>query len=102
MNYLIYNGADINLETPIFSSVENGDIRGLRILLERNANVNVENNLQKTPLMVALEKRNEKMALLLLKYGASGDIANRNGESALDLARRFKMIKVEAELLKQR
>jgi hypothetical protein len=99
MMYLIYNGADINLNTPIFSSIENGDIQGLSVLLERNANVNVKNDLHQTPLMLAMQKRNEKIALLLFKYGADGNEVDYNNENCLQLARRYKMIKVEAVLL---
>lgn len=101
MTYLIYRGADINLHTPIFSSIKNGDIKGLKLLLERNVKVNVRDTLYKTPLMIAIEKRNTKMALLLVKYGADFRMTNRRGEDSLTLARRFRMIEVEAELLRQ-
>jgi len=100
MTYLIYNGADINLYSPVFASIENGDIKGLRILLERNVNINIKDSFHKTLLMIAIEKRNNKIALLLIKYGADGSATNRKGENSIDIARRFKMIEVEAELLR--
>ena len=100
LKYLIEMGADIHKETkqlctPLDSSLRNntlqnyGDLDNAKLLLEYGAISDINKKCNGfTPLMVSVTNR--KAVMFLLANGADTRIKTRAGETALDLARKYK------------
>jgi ankyrin repeat protein len=64
-----------------------GDLRAARILVESDADVNLEGDLGDTPLHYARKRARADVVAFLIKRGALPDLVNELGESALGEAR---------------
>ena len=86
---LIEKGADVNIKepyygiTPLNAAVRYGPPGFVRLLLERGAKVQVQDNEGNTPLMHAFGSRREEDVRLLLEHGADINKANKYGDTAL-------------------
>jgi ankyrin repeat protein len=85
-NLLLQNGANVDLiterqETAIHYFCSIGKIQSVHFLIKHNANLNIQNSLGKTPLMIALENKNFMISEMLIDYNADLDIFDRNEES---------------------
>jgi hypothetical protein len=58
----------------------------VRVLLEHNADVNINNACGETPLHVACQYHMLNMARLLLSFGADITLTDRNSKTSLDYA----------------
>ncbi len=56
-------------------------------LIRRKADLNSFDGLGLTPLMLAVESGSERMTVLLVERGADLKVKNKDGKTALDLAR---------------
>lgn len=87
---LIQLGADVNLCSqgipPLYTALKNDYTEIAESLIKNKANLNFQFN-GDTPLHIAVQNKNEKLILLLLEYGINQRLANKNGLTALDLAR---------------
>jgi ankyrin repeat protein len=91
---LIRYGADTRLgrkngATALHISAGKGDIRIVRLLLDKIP-VNIVNNDNETPLLVALARNQLEIVKMLLEAGASPEIVSNYGVTAYDLAIRDK------------
>jgi ankyrin repeat protein len=84
--------ADGNQITMLSRSVLNHEVELARMLIARGANVNATDKLGMTPLLWAASSDfgDASMVELLLKSGARADAKNRDGRTALELARAYK------------
>jgi len=84
--------ADGNQITMLSRSVLNHELELAKMLIARGANVNASDKLGMTPLLWAASSDfgDAAMVELLLKSGARADAKNRDGRTALELARAFK------------
>ena len=90
---LLDHGAAIDAiaedETPFLSAVKNSHFRAAEALLERGANVNVQDSRGMTALHYMLKKDSEKRHFrMLLRYGARGDMKSKNGDTAAEIMSR--------------
>ena len=90
---LLDHGAAIDAvaedETPFLSAVKTSHFRAAEALLERGANVNVQDSRGMTALHYMLKKDSDKRHFrTLLRYGARGDLKNQNGETAAEIMAR--------------
>ena len=83
------NVTDMNLSTPLHEACKYGNYENVRILLEHQADVNLMDNLGKTSLMIAVDKRyhDENLVRLLLKHNANCNLESHDGMRAVDYAR---------------
>ena len=83
------NVTDLNLSTPLHEACKYGNYENVRILLEHQADVNLMDNLGKTSLMIAVDKRyhDENLVRLLLKHNANCNLESHDGMRAVDYAR---------------
>src|SRR6188768_1286502 len=81
--------ADGNQITMLSRSVLNNELGLARMLIDRGANVNATDKLGMTPLLWAASSDfgDSAMVELLLKAGAKADAKNKDGRTALELAR---------------
>ena len=79
----------MNLSTPLHEACKYGNYENVRILLEHQADVNLMDNLGKTSLMIAVDKRyhDENLVRLLLKHNANCNLESHDGMRAVDYAR---------------
>ena len=84
--------ADGNQITMLSRSVLNHELELAKMLIARGANVNATDKLGMTPLLWAASSDfgDTAMVELLLKSGAKADAKNRDGRTALELARAYK------------
>ena len=84
--------ADGNQITMLSRSVLNHELELAKMLIARGANVNATDKLGMTPLLWAASSDfgDAAMVELLLKSGAKADAKNRDGRTALELARAYK------------
>jgi len=84
--------ADGNQITMLSRCVLNHELELAKMLIARGANVNATDKLGMTPLLWAASSDfgDTAMAELLLKSGARADAKNRDGRTALELARAYK------------
>jgi ankyrin repeat protein len=84
--------ADGNQITMLSRSVLNHELGLAKMLIDRGANVNATDKLGMTPLLWAASSDfgDPAMVELLLKAGAKADAKNRDGRTALELARTYK------------
>ena len=83
--------ADGNGITMLGRSALNNEVAMAKTLIDRGANVNVVDKLGMTPLLWAasMDFGDPSMIELLLKSGAKADARNKDGLTALDLARKY-------------
>jgi len=103
--YLISKGADVNAEgkglTPLLAASAGGLVnfgppgdqaKTIRILLENGADVNVQDEswlkTGRTPLMYAVRRGDAELVQAFLDKGARLDLKNKDGDTALSLARK--------------
>ncbi|KJV74926.1 ankyrin repeat-containing protein 13 [Orientia tsutsugamushi] len=78
---------DGDFKTPLHTSVENKQSEITKVLLDRNANVTLQDNNGNTPLHVAARNHDFKMTETLLSHGnAIVDMQNNKGQTSLHLA----------------
>jgi ankyrin repeat protein len=84
--------ADGNQITMLSRSVLNHELGLAKMLIDRGANVNATDKLGMTPLLWAASSDfgDTAMVELLLKSGAKADAKNRDGRTALELARAYR------------
>jgi ankyrin repeat protein len=75
-----------NGSTPLYLAAQEGHLECARYLLSKKANINIPTTDNYTPLFIAVNRGHVAMADLLLRYGASPDIKNLNGDNAYSLA----------------
>ncbi len=77
--------------TPLISAAAQGNVDMINLLLDWGANPNIEadkdTNRLVTPLIAAAAVNSRECVELLLKAGADASVQNKNGETALDLAK---------------
>lgn len=92
------NSGDVQVEdsghTALFLAAGTGQIEVVKLLLEKGADVNKQTNYGWTPLITAVGRftsghRDTDMADLLLENGADIDAKNKEGRTAVDLAREY-------------
>jgi len=97
VTFLLDNGADINKtmnlnwgQKPLHYSTSHNEMNLFNLFLERNANVNVTNNIMDTPLHQAcwLHADHVQMAIRLIKAGADVNKVNNAGATPLWIASR--------------
>lgn len=84
VNDLIQKGADPNKadlntsETALIKAIKNQNIETISVLLNAGANPNMATNQGLTPLGLAINLKNERLATLLLSSGATNGISKEN------------------------
>jgi|RhiMethySRZTD1v2_1073278.scaffolds.fasta_scaffold00733_14 ankyrin repeat protein len=88
--------ADGNGITMLGRAVLNNEVAMAKTLIDRGANVNVVDKLGMTPLLWAASSDfgDPAMMELLLKSGAKADVRNKDGLTALELARKYGHVEV--------
>ncbi len=92
---------DINAK--LFQAVKKGDINEVRRLISEEANVNAEDDDEKTPLHFAAENGHEEVVKALLNKGANVNATDNKEETPFDLTTNEKiktLLQNTAELLK--
>lgn len=72
--------------TPLSYAVLSGDETMIKLLLERGAKINIQDDNQKTPLFHAIQSGSETIVSLLLERGARIDIQDNNQRTPLSHA----------------
>jgi ankyrin repeat protein len=89
---LLDGGANVNErdegdeQTPLMWAAQVKDTALVRILLERGAAVNAQDDFGKTALMFAVEKDDADIIKLLLRHGADVSVRTVKGAMAADIA----------------
>lgn len=104
MKYLIYKGADVNkrddrLDTPLLIAVGNDDLEGVKLLTNYNANLDKIDVAKRTPLILAIEKNYDAIAIHLIDNGANIDAKNGIGEGTLAMSIRLGRTAIKDKLL---
>lgn len=81
------NHADSNKNQALHLATSNQYYKTVAQLLQRKANVNAQDKLGNTPLIIAIRHDDPKMVNLLLSYHADPAIKNKKHNSAFDLAK---------------
>lgn len=78
-------------DAPVVTAVILGDIEDLQRLLDEGANINTQDSNGASALMMAIEQdwANPKWIDLLISKGIDINLQNKDGDTALDLARYF-------------
>ena len=101
---LLKYGAKISFKpnpsiTPIhyIAIHKNGDVgvKLLNVFIKYSVNINEQDIYNDTPLHIATMTNNYKIAETLIKNGASFDIKNNDGKTALDIAKEEKYTEIE-------
>ena len=85
---LIKAGADVNArdgQRALCHAITNGNVRCLNMMIKAGADVNVPIKEYKTPLMVALEKKQSDCATLLIEAGADTECLDLITNSRVDV-----------------
>jgi ankyrin repeat protein len=90
------DAADGNGITLLSRAVLNDDVAMAKLVIDRGANVNAADKLGMTPLLWAASSSfgDPAMIALLLASGARADARTREGQTALDLARRYAHVRL--------
>lgn len=97
---LLQHGADIEAHcyqwrTPLYHAILGGDETVVRLLLEKDADVQEEDHLSQSPLHIAVKiaatgsKEDTTLAKLLLAHGADISVIDQFDETPIDLAYRL-------------
>jgi len=110
VSLLVENRADVNKKsntrldvTPLFEAVGSSNVQAVEYLVQKGADVNARNTLEKTPLLDVAENRSEhayKIAEVLLKAGADPHAESFTGETADVSAERWDQPDI-AELIRR-
>ena len=82
----LVNALNARGETPLHRAALNGHTEVARVLLAREADVNLQDNHGYTPLHCAAERGHTEVARVLLKHRASVDAQGTRGEAPLHVA----------------
>lgn len=87
LEYLIEKGADVNVQNDLGNSLifESVFVEGTEILLKAGASVKVINKKGQSALHLAALRNELDICLLLLKYGADLNIEDENGQKPTDV-----------------
>lgn len=89
--YLVENGADINLKvegvTPIFVAILYGGPEDVEYLIKKGADVNIRGEGGNTALIWAASRGDNKIVKLLIDNGADINAKDNKGQTALSLAK---------------
>ncbi|XP_046863992.1 transient receptor potential cation channel subfamily V member 6-like [Xenia sp. Carnegie-2017] len=91
VEFLINNGADVNIKTngegqsPIHFAAKNDACLSLKMLMAYDADMGARDYQDRTPLQVAAEMSRSKAAKLLIDMGAPAGVYDMKGEVALSL-----------------
>lgn len=72
-------------KSALHAAAERGNAEYIKILLERGADINIQNEEGYTPLMKAIYRENPETVKLLLDNGADVNIKTNNGETVFDM-----------------
>lgn len=86
-------------EKGFFQAVEQGNLTAIKLFLDAGVDVNIQNDIGWTPLMVAIFSSNEAAANMLLKAGASCNARDKRGYGPLHWAAYRGYTKVITQLL---
>ncbi|XP_067908850.1 fibronectin type 3 and ankyrin repeat domains protein 1 [Heterodontus francisci] len=79
-----------SLWTPLMRvAALSGNVKIASLLIKAGANVNIQDKMGKTPLMVAVLNSQDNLVQLLLKNGADPSVTNEYGTSILEMAKSF-------------
>ncbi|KAF5197858.1 Ankyrin repeat domain-containing protein [Thalictrum thalictroides] len=81
----------------LHSAARRGDLSAVQLLIDRGYDVNVPDQDDYTPLMLAAKEGHYSMCELLISCGARCDVKTARGETALSLARNSKNARVNTE-----
>ena len=99
---LIEKGAEVNLVgvhyTPLTKSIACGDKEIFELLMEKGADVNLC-DISKTPLTIAAENENLEMLKKIIEKGADVNLFDKNGDTALSIAKRKNNMRIIIFLL---
>lgn len=84
---VIINDSTVYTVTPLHSAVANDRTDVVALLLDRGANIDAVAGLKYTPLLYAVARGAERSVRLLLERGANVLVKNRDGNTALCLAK---------------
>lgn len=79
------NSQDLNGDTAIHKSIQNGFLRSTEVLIEYGADIHIVNQRGQTALHIASENQFNIIAELLFKNGATVDIEDINGQTPLSI-----------------
>ncbi|CAI2385782.1 unnamed protein product [Moneuplotes crassus] len=100
---VLINVENLNGDYPLHITSLHGNKMLCKLLLIKGADPNVQNKFSKnTPLHIAIERGHMDCAMILFKYGAMGDILNKNGQTPLSLATKLDKIKLDHYFAYQR
>jgi ankyrin repeat protein len=91
------NSLDLEHRTPLFYSFL-GDVNVTKELLDHGANPNLLDELERPFIHFAVERGNEELISLLNNYNIDLELKNKEGETAIEHARKLKLDSI-AELL---
>lgn len=83
---LLINQGNVNGSTPLHFACANGYQDIALALIDKGANLDIQNKDRGTPLMFACMNGHTDIAISLLERGADPDLANYNGDTALHIA----------------
>ena len=98
IEYLIKEGADVNLSNPLITASEYNRLEAAILLIKAGANVNKQDQFGSTALNKAVINNNLKMVELLLSSGANIDLKDESGNTVLYLAKNSYGVKDNQEI----
>ena len=81
-------------QTALFVAAENNKPKAVSALLDVHAVLDTQDTLGRTPLYIAIYKKNVDVAKLLVQAGANPNIKNKNGKSPKILAKSMGLTEV--------
>lgn len=92
VSYLLHKGASVDYISPegtaLMAACYKNDLEIAKVLIERDANVNLQSGDGSTALIFSVLNRNVELISLLLKYGANKTIRDSAGNTALSHAKK--------------
>jgi len=83
---LIEQGANVDGDPILIWAIENNHVDWLNFLIEKNANVNVQDNSGKTPLIIAAQSGHTEVVQLLIDRDANVNVQDNYGNTPLSMA----------------